>query len=372
MPTAASTPLPPTNTAPMPTVTPWPTYTPLPTPRYPTMTPGTPTPVGATVEQINADVDAMLQDLAKRSAFSGSVLLARAGEVILSSGYGFADRDQKTPNTLLTRFRIASITKQFTAMAIIILQSRGKLDVQDPACKYLTKCPKMWESITIHHLLTHTAGIPDVTESPEDILLHYGDTPLDFSPGEKFNYSDGNYIMLGQIVEQASGQPYEIFLKENIFEPLNMKNTSFDDTQNKSAIGYADPFYEVPFFELPENYPAGGLYSTVEDLYRYDQALYTERLIPRALLEKMFTPSVTIESFIFSEYIGWSYGYGWFVGKESNHREVSHRGFIDGFVSILARYPDDKVTIIILSNQQNIIFELEKIQFQLFSKVFNE
>jgi len=331
-----------------------------------------------------SNIDKTLMFLTERESFTGAVLVARNGEVILSQGYGLADRDKNLPNTPQTKYRLGSITKQFTAMAILMLQIQEKLQVQDLICRYIPECPPAWQDITVHHLLTHTSGIPDFTDfpdyettraipsSPLQTIARFRDTPLDFQPGEQWSYSNSGYILLGYIIEQASGQSYEAFLQQNIFEPLQMKNTGYDHNDGSLATGYTgfyDHWEKSDYLDMTIPYAAGGLYSTIEDLYRWDQVLYTEQLIPRDLLDLMFTPqaSTPIRSL--------SYGYGWFVGEMSNHQVVSHgdgilnsaaasRSYtsesgngpqgnndIEGFATEIRLYTDDKVTIIILSNR---------------------
>ena len=295
----------------------------------------------------------------KFGTFTGAVLVARNGEVLLSQGYGLADRDKNLPNTPQTKYRLGSITKQFTAMAILILQAQGELNVQDHICRYVQECPAAWKEITIHHLLTHTSGIPNFTSfpdfqaikatpsPPEQTITRFKDEPLDFPPGEQWSYSNSGYILLGYIIEQVSGQTYESFLQQNIFEPLQMMNSGYDHNDGSLATGYTG-FYanwkKADYVDMTIPHAAGALYSTVEDLYRWDQALYTAQLVPQELLDLMFTPHVKVDKKM-------SYGYGWIVGELNGHQVASHSGGIEGFVTDISRYPDDDVTIIILSNR---------------------
>jgi CubicO group peptidase (beta-lactamase class C family) len=280
----------------------------------------------------------------------------------LSRGYGLADREKKTPNTTQTRYRIYSITKQFTAMAILMLQERGKLNVQDPICKYIPDCPAAWKEITIHHLLTHTSGIPDFigfTDYPEtsatpsppaQTIARFKDKSLDFQPGEKWNYSNSGYVLLGAVIERVSGQSYEDFLQKNIFEPLKMVNTGYDHNRSDLASGYVNSGkIKANFVDMSIPYAAGGLYSTVEDLYRWDQALYTQQLVPQKTLDTMFTAHAPIP-----EADGLGYGYGWLIGRTFNRRNIFHGGSLVGYNSLIDRYPDDKVTVIVLTNQANV------------------
>src|SRR5262247_2180124 len=185
---------------------------------------------------IASKLDEYLSAAAKKD-FTGSALVARDGKVIFSKGYGMANAEWDIPNTTQTKFRLGSITKQFTAASLLLLQERGKLSVQDPICKFFDNCPEAWKEITIHHLLTHTSGIPNFTSFPdyqktmmipvtmESLVARFKDKPLDFKPGEKMSYSNSGYVALGHIVEKVAGETYESFLQKNIFEPLKMSNS---------------------------------------------------------------------------------------------------------------------------------------------------
>ena len=312
-----------------------------------------------TTNPILPQVDAMLNQLVEANQFSGSVLIAQAGQVLVSKGYGLADQAQNLPNTPQTKFRLGSLTKQFTAVAILMLQAQGALDVQDPICNYLPDCPPAWQTITIHHLLTHTAGLPNFTDfpdyeaskqlptTPEQTISRFQDKPLDFEPGEGWNYSNSGYIVLGLIIEQASGQPYADFLQTHIFTPLGMTSTGYEDDASQLAIGYANGATVADVIDMSIPFAAGALYSTVEDLYLWDQALATEKLLPQALLDAMFTPWAAIP-----ESNGLQYGYGWLVGEQFGHQVVGHNGSIEGFAASFMRFPNEQVVIIALSNLQ--------------------
>jgi CubicO group peptidase (beta-lactamase class C family) len=312
-------------------------------------------------EDTTSKIDKILTLHTEGETFTGAVLVARNGKILLSQGYGWANRDNQIENTPQTKYRLGSVTKQFTAVAILILQSQGRLDVQELICLYIPECPPSWQEITIHHLLSHTSGIPNLTEfpdfktfkatstTPEQTIARFRDKPLDFQPGDKWNYSNSGYVLLGYIIEQVSGQSYETFLQQNIFEPLQMTNTGYDHNDGDLATGYtgADSHWEVPeYIDMTLPYAAGGLYSTVEDLYRWDQALYTGQLVSQESLDLMFTPHAKMTM------NGLGYGYGWFVGRMNQHQAVSHGGGIDGFITEIRRYIADEVTIIILSNRQ--------------------
>lgn len=312
-----------------------------------------------------AEIESFFEDWENKSLFSGVVLIAQQGNVLLSHGYGLADRQQNIPNVPKTRFRIGSITKQFTAMAILILEEQGKLTVQDLICSYITNCPKAWKEITIHHLLTHSSGIPNLTSLPDyrgsrstpsaplETIARFKDLELNFPPGEKFSYSNSGYILLGYIIEQISGKPYEEVLQEVIFSPLKLNDTGYDHNANELAVGYTSLQSSLPadYIDMTIPYAAGALYSTVEDLYHWEQALYTEQLLSRTYLDKMFAQQLLLPD---NPVLG--YGYGWYIRKGPEPRSAFHTGSIEGFSSFIARYPDDRITIILLSNNESATF----------------
>jgi CubicO group peptidase (beta-lactamase class C family) len=304
----------------------------------------------------------MLENMTSQEIFSGSVLISQHGHVLLSKGYGFADRAQKTPNGPQTRFAIGSMTKQFTAAAILLLEVQGKLKVSDLICRYIPDCPTAWGVITIKELLTHTSGIPDYLAQPDfvdyegqpstplQIIAHFRDLPLDFAPGTTWAYSNSGYILLGYIIEQVSGLSYEAFLQKNILTPLNLSDTGYNHNSNGLAIGYSDET-ATPAVPMDPSIPyaAGALYSTVEDMNRWEQALTTDALLPAASRAEMFAPQAAFPGGDPSS----GYGYGFVIGTLSGRPIIYHDGEISGFVSIEGRYPVDDVTVIILSNQES-------------------
>ena len=235
--------------------------------------------------------------------FNGSALVAFGDAVLLDKGYGLADTAKAIANGPTTRFRIASVTKQFTAMAILILESRGKLDVDDKACKYVADCPAAWKAITIRQLLSHSAGIPNFTDLPDyestkgdpttvkELFARFKDLPLQFTPGSRFSYSNSNYVVLGSIIERASKVSYEDFVKRNIFDPLEMHDTGYEHPDSGVAVGYKREGVVADTIDMSVPYAAGALYSTVEDLRRWGQALSSEDLVPKTVLATMFEPS---------------------------------------------------------------------------------
>ncbi len=304
-------------------------------------------------DAFRAEADGYLSDLVSAGQFSGAVLLAREGRVLLSKGYGMADIENDVPNTPRTKFRIASVTKQFTAMGIMLLQQEGKLNVQDSVCKFIEDCPEAWQPITLHHLLTHTSGLPENFSIQELMTLTLSRNPmregmemikarpLQSTPGETYQYSNVGYNMLGYIIEQVSGQTYEEYLRDKIWSPLGMNDTGQDHESlliKRRATGYFSPTAKAQYLPIDLAAYAGGLYSTVEDLYKWDQALYTEQLLPRSALDVVFTPHQG------------DYGYGWTITQGEHGTVIAHNGGVPGFASNISRYTDRKATVIVLSN----------------------
>lgn len=308
-------------------------------------------------KKIGKDIEKYMTSAIDHDYFSGSILIAKNGKTIYSNAYEMADREHQVPNKLNTVFLIASITKQFTSMAIMQLVEQGKLNVKDPICKYLTNCPPDWEVITIHNLLTQTSGIMNFSRladwdekhsmqpyTEEELINLVIDIPLQFKPGEEFKYSNTNYSLLGLIIEKGSGTPYFDFLDKNIFNPLGMKNTgSINPTQiiPNRASGYytkLNTFVNAPYENLENGSATGGLQSTLVDLLLWDQALYTTKLVSKKSLDEIFTP--------FME----NYGYGWRIFEFEGINAIGHAGSLNGFSSYLLRLQDEKITVIVLSN----------------------
>ncbi|MGD2158040.1 MAG: serine hydrolase domain-containing protein, partial [Anaerolineales bacterium] len=317
-------------------------------------------------EEVVEDIDVYMADLADQEKFSGAVLIAQGDDVLLSAGYGMADVENDIPNSPQTRYHIGSVTKQFTAVAVLIMHAQGKYELDDPVCEYVPGCPDHWKAITIHQLLTHTSGLPDsgefyegknepgVSYKPDEIIGWFKEAPLDFEPGEKFAYSSTGYLLLGILIEQVSGQSYEEFLQSQIFEPLGMTNTGYPHDDTGLAVGYRYVGFEAEFINPSLPYSAGGLYSTVEDLYRWDRSFYTGELLPQELIEKIFTPVVSTQYFPYAPpYDEVGYGYGWFIGERLGHRAAGHGGTYTGFRALIEHYPDDEIAIIIMSNLQS-------------------
>jgi CubicO group peptidase (beta-lactamase class C family) len=321
-------------------------------------------------DNLTAKAAAYMEELQHLGGFSGVVLLARDGKILFARAYGMANLEHDVPNTVDTKFRLGSITKQFSAVGIMMLQERKKLSVHDSICNYVHDCPDSWKSITIHHLLSHTSGIPSFTEFPDndryerlptsvvDTIARFKDKPLDFPPGERFQYSDSGYLLLGYVIEQASGEKYEDFIKKNIYERLHMQDSGYDHPWiilKHRAQGYSSKggsLVNATCMAMDTPFAAGSQYSTARDLLLWDQALYTEKLLSRTSLQTLFTPNP-------GPYPpGWllgnkggGYGYGWMIDELFGRKLYHHGGLIYGFTSIIMRYPEDKTVVVVLKNQ---------------------
>lgn len=327
-----------------------------------TITPAKPAPLDPAARA--AKIEEYMQGHVKTNGFSGAILLASEGKPLVSKGYGFANVEWQIPNTPQTKFRIGSITKQFTSMAVMQLREQGKLKLEDSVCAYVAPCPDTWKAVTIHHLLTHTSGIPSYTgladwrkvmmapKTIDEMIGFFRDLPLQWTPGDKFAYNNSGYFLLGAVIEKASGKKYEEVVREQIFTPLGMADSGYDWSATiipHRASGYSGrppAVRNAAPLDMQQPYAAGSLYSTTEDLLKWDQALYTDRLLPAAAKQTMWTP--------FRE----NYAYGWTIVSPSPatflHRRIVHTGGINGFSSIIIRLPDANVTAVVLTNNDSL------------------
>jgi CubicO group peptidase (beta-lactamase class C family) len=311
-----------------------------------------------TDDKISKRLDEIVRFRVENNEFTGSVLVAKDHQILLNKGYGLANREWNIPNTPTTKYRIGSVTKQFTAAAILLLEEQGKLKVEDLVKTHWPEAPPAWEKITIFHLLTHTSGIPSVTNLPdfktwrlldstaEKTTGYVRDNPLEFPPGSEFHYSNSGYILLGYLIERISGQSYAEFLNQKVFTPLNMKDSGVDsDTAiiERRASGY------TPGDDGPENasytnmtfpHGAGALYSTTEDLLRWNQGLFGGKLLSPESLKKITTPFKN----------DYAFGLGIVKDKDKDRTLIAHSGGIEGFNTNLSYYPDEKLTIAVLAN----------------------
>ncbi len=294
-----------------------------------------------------------------------AVIVVKDGKVIFRKGYGLANLELGVKIEPDMIFRIGSITKQFTAIAILMLAEQGKLSLEDEIIKFLPDYPTQGHRITIEHLLTHTSGIKSYTGLPEwrpqwrkdvsikELIDVFKDKPMEFAPGEKWNYNNSAYVLLGAIIEKISGQSYAEFLEKNIFAPLGMKSTFYDDTARviaRRAAGYSkgkDGYVNCDYLSMTWPHAAGALVSTVDDLALWDAALYTEKLVKSVSLKRAWTP-YTLKSGKPTKY-----GYGWGMLSLAGRRAIEHGGGINGFTCDAVRLPDDRVYVAILTNRDS-------------------
>jgi CubicO group peptidase (beta-lactamase class C family) len=342
----------------------------------------------APAQDLPSRLDTVLSAHVEKSGPGIAAMLIRDGRIDYRKDFGLADIDSHRAITPQTQFLLGSVTKQFTAMAVLILRARGKLQLEDPLSKFCPEFPGYARTITIRHLLNHTSGLPDYEEllmgkvdyeklfqsskspraaheftSAEALAALSRQPKLNFPPGEKFEYSNSGYVVLAQIVERLSGMRYAEFLKRNIFEPLAMHDTLVVDERHQKvprlATGYGNRdgrWQDIAY--TPENYIYGedGIYSTLNDLYKWDQALYSGKLIPHADVELMFQPGRTNDGKNSDTYMTsilkrpTSYGFGWFITSFDQTLEVEHGGFWSGYRSYIIRIPPRRLTAILLMN----------------------
>jgi CubicO group peptidase (beta-lactamase class C family) len=292
----------------------------------------------------------------KIKEFNGTVLVMQKGKPVYKKAFGMADREWNIPNTVNTKFRIGSVTKQFTAACILQLAQQGKLSVEDKLSHFIPDYPK-GDSITVHMLLNHTSGITNYTDLPEfwpkailplstdSMIALFKNKPLDFSPGSKWNYSNSGFFLLGVIVEKVSGEKFSDYLQEHIIKRLGLKNTLMDDLDSVLAFrakGYGKNrqgvWQHAMLISMEGPFSAGAMVSTVDDLYLWTKALHNNQVLTAASTQKMLTP--------YKE----NYGYGIGIDSLKTHKRVSHNGGIPGFASYLGYFPDDDLCVVVISN----------------------
>ncbi len=314
-------------------------------------------PISA-AEDLGTRLDQEVRPYVDRGQFMGAVLVARGDEVLLDRAYGYANLEWDVPNTTDAKFRLGSLSKQFTAAAILLLEQDGKLRVEDPAKKYITDAPAVWDKITLHHVLTHTSGIPSITSFPdfgatktlpttlEKSYRRYRDKPLEFEPGALWKYSNSGYLLLAYVIEKVSGKKYDDFLRERIFTPLGMNDSGGDQHApilRHRAYGYTPAGDKVlrnaDYLDMSIPIGGGSLYSTTHDLLKWERGLFGGRVLSAASLKKMTTPFLH------------DYAYGLGVETAGGRKMISHNGGIEGFNSRLNYYPEAKVVVVVLANQ---------------------
>ena len=311
-----------------------------------------------------ATIDDLLKDFSGQRP-GATVMVIKNGDVLFAKAYGLANFAEKIPCTTNTNFRLASVTKQFTAMSILILAKRGKLSLDDKLTRFFPEFPAYGKEITIRHLLTHTSGLLDYEEvMPKETTIPLSDRDvlwillqqdhLEFSPGEKYHYSNTGYAFLALIVEAASGQKFAAFLSENIFRPLGMKSSvAYEPGVSvvpQRAFGYVGKGDGFEFSDQSSTSAVlgdGGIYSSVVDLLQWDQALYTEKLVSKEALTEAFTSHANK-----SDVDGSGYGFGWYLGFYRSAKHIWHGGSTCGFSTKIDRFPERNLTVIILTNRR--------------------
>lgn len=316
-----------------------------------------------------ARIDAVLAPLTDAKSPGVAVMVRKNGETIVQRGYGVRDLRTLAPIDGKTNFRLASCTKQFTAMAIMLLVNDGRLRYSEPLTEIFPDFPAYGRAITVRHLLTHTGGLPDYedlmesgpwTEShqiqdDEVLALLKKQSQLKFAAGSKWDYSNSGYVMLGLIVAKASGQPFDEFLRRRIFAPLHMSNTvAYRKGKNEvgnRALGHSKrdgSFTETDQSSSSATLGDGGVYSNLEDLARWDEALNKYTLLPEAKMKPAWSAGQLADG----TEVG--YGFGWFLEAYNSRPRMWHYGSTRGFSTAIQRFPNDKVTIVVLCNRTDL------------------
>ncbi|MWV43131.1 serine hydrolase [Paenibacillus sp. HJL G12] len=299
-------------------------------------------------------IEQHIRSLKDHEKYNGSVFVAAQGEILLAKGYGLASIEWGAANLRETVYRIGSITKPITAAAILTLVQQGKLQIADRVTTYLPGYPQ-WFGVTIEHLLTHRSGVPNLVMLPEfpqfsllphtidELIVAFDDLPLNFEPGTQFEYTNSGYILLGKVIEVISGMTYADYVRQHVLIPAEMKNTRLDDARMivpNCATGYeldpAGKMMRSAYIDMSNAHAAGGFLSTIDDLYRFDRALRSNRLFDHHLSQEMYANHSQ------------PYGYGWFT---SIPPIVFHHGGINGFTSTMFRHLKRDFTVIALSNR---------------------
>ncbi len=313
-------------------------------------------------KQTGNELDKLLSEQFKNGEPGCAAIVAQKGKIVYKKAFGMANLELNVPMKSDMVFRIGSMTKQFTAIAILQLMELGKLDLQDDITKFLHDYPTRGQRITIENLLTHTSGIKSYTSDPEftlymrnekkpvEVINLFKDKPLEFAPGTKWSYCNSGYFLLGYIIEKVSGKTYAQYLDDNFFKPLGMTNSCFGSDSRiimNRASGYQkgdNGIANASIISMTIPYSAGSILSTVEDLYKWNQALHSYRLVKKGTLAKAFT------EYHLANGKGTEYGYGWFLRKLQGSPTIEHGGGINGFLTSGVYLPDEDVFVAVLSN----------------------
>ncbi|MCO5998338.1 serine hydrolase domain-containing protein [Actinoallomurus rhizosphaericola] len=317
-------------------------------------------------------IDSYLRGLVQKGRFTGSITVVRRGQVLARFAAGKADSAKNIPNSPDTIFRIASVSKQFTAMLVLKLQDEGKVKLDDTVCPYLVptyikSCPSAWKPITIREILVHTSGIPDISEmpdffpklgtptTPKEIISRFVHKPLDFKPGTGWKYSNSGYILAGAIIEKVTGKKFGDVLHAEIAAPLGLQHTGYTDGDPPDgwAKGYLSVGKPAGHIIGSEAYAAGGVYTTADDLTRWDRSFGAHLVAPAATVKLAFTPQADCPSGGCLDSPSTGYAFGWLVDRLRGHRYLYHPGLLEGYHASNVYLPDDDIAIAVLSNVQD-------------------
>ena len=329
-------------------------------------------------DDISKSVEQMVANAYPGVAPGAAILLVKKGQVLYRKGTGLANLEHQVPLTPDMPFRLASLTKPFTSTAILMLVETGKLALTDPLNSLLPDYPMVEATITPEHLLTHTSGLPDYTELPEWLTIHRQDVSVDqlidvfktrpkiFAPGTRWAYCNSGYVLLGAIIEKISGKSYGEFLAEHIFAPLKMARTSYEATGSRvipqMVSGYSkahDAYIQAEYLSYSQIYAAGGMVSTLDDLARWFAALRAGKLLTAETLRKMWAP------YILADGTSTRYGYGWWLSECQGRSVVEHYGLLPGYVNYLLALPDDDILVIVLSNDDGKLNQVEQLAVEM-------
>ncbi len=316
----------------------------------------------STDKALIAKFDQMLTEKFKSNETGATALISKKGQIIYKKAFGMANLELNVPMQTENVFRIGSISKQFTAVAILQLMEQGKLSLQDDITKFIPDYPTHGHKITIEHLLTHTSGIQSYTnmiefapisrldKKPEELIQFFKNQPMEFAPGTKWNYNNSGYFLLGYIIEKVSGKTYPEYIEENIFKALGMHNSYYGSDskiiKNRAAAYGKDNkgFVNAEPLSMTLPYAAGSLQSTVEDLYKWNQAVHTYKLVKKETLDKAFTP------YVLTDGKKTDYGYGWGIDNIQGSTAIQHGGGIPGFLTMGIYLPKEDVFVAVFSN----------------------
>nr|WKN37182.1 serine hydrolase [Tunicatimonas sp. TK19036] len=325
-------------------------------------------------QKIEEQIDQVFQEFANQDDFQGAVLVASQGNILYQQAFGLANREWNIPNTVDTKFNLASISKQFTAVLVLQLVDEGRLKLNHTISDYLPEYRRdIGKKVTLHQLLTHQSGIPNYTSIPyvwsdslynrydlEELVEKFVSGDLEFKPGSKYQYSNSGYLLLSMIVEKVTGKPFDQLIEERITRPLALQHTAVDDRQriiSQRAYGYEktpDGYNNVYSMHMQNLQGAGNLYGTITDLFQWDQALYGTTVLPQKSLQRMMRPYTDANQEWIPPYEN-RYGYGVGIAKipltsQESVDMIFHSGHIRGFSGFYARFPEDGHAIIMLSN----------------------